>query len=729
MWGHKKVLTVLAVVTVAILHPELAHAADGDESETVKSMAELANLAIKFLNTLLWPLLIIIGDLLDVDMITGPGMEERLIAIWVEMRNLVNIAIALVLVVVAFYNVLGLGGGEGELAIKTALPKIVLGLILVNFTYVGGKVILDVANVGTTIAFSLPQIMQESTDSQFQVKDQLEEFGNEVCYPAVTKLDNGTPDDETDDCEVQSYYTKTNAPIQTKLFCELIEDGTEATTSTSTTCPADGTPKRDPGKDEYGGLREALDGYFEDINKNNIAIVMAVNMGSLGSLELFKEGAVENFSDLTVNSIFALVMYAVFAVSYIVLAAVLVVRLVVLWLALALSPVAVLTYVVPQIKEWLGGGGDFAQKVIKHLVAPIIIGLTLSLGFMLMDGWSVISKDSISVYSDSKVSEVISSEFLVSGIDDLPKLILAIASIVVVWMGVFAAANDTYAKGLTEKIEGFGGTVKDALFNAPLLMPMLPISVTGEDKEGMSPMALKTLLTGAVGQFASGNLLPSELDRLSKADSPLVQFALGNGGGERRDPQHNAMKLDEELKELQGETQIGSTKARELAGYLANTIMGSTTMKKEDQKAMSEALMALKTRTLPPSQRELQQIVNTYTAKGYDAKDFNTTTTNLDALKRLEVVRNDEGGKSEGSKTTDKAVEATAAKKAADEAKAAAVKAKEAAADAKKAADAATGDTTKAAAATKAEEDAKKAEEKAREAEAAAKKAEEAAKK
>ena len=656
MWNYKKLLTIFVVTfAVTFVHPELAHAAE--ESDTVKSMAELANLVVKFLNTLLWPLLIIIGDLLDVDMITGPGMEERLIAIWVEMRNLVNIAIALVLVVVAFYNVLGLGGGEGELAIKTALPKIVLGLILVNFTYVGGKVILDVANVGTTIAFALPQIMEQSSDSQFQVDDQLDSFKEAVCYPAVTKLNNGTKDDESDDCEYQSYYTKTNAPIQTKLFCELIETGTEATTTEApTTCSA--VEKRDPGKDEYGGIRESLESlYLKDLNKNNIAIVMAVNMGSLGSLELFKAGAVENFTDLTVNSIFALVMYAVFAVSYIVLAAVLVVRLVVLWLALALSPIAVLTYVVPQIKEWLGGGGDFAQKVIKHLVAPIIIGLTLSMGFMLMDGWSVISKDSISVYSDTKVSDVISSEFLVSGIDDLPKLILAIASVVVIWMGVFAAASDTYAAGITDKVKDFGGTVKDALFNAPMLMPMLPISVSGEDKEGMSPMALKTLLTGAVGQFASGNLLPSELKRLSEADSPLVQFALGNGG-ERENPMKAKTKVEEMLGELKDGDDISSTKARELAGYLASTIMGGT-MDKKDKDDMSKALIALKNNPTAPGREDLQRIINTYAEKKgedgkvYGAQGLNFNPSDLRELGTLQIKPTEESDKPKEEKPKD----------------------------------------------------------------------------
>ena len=119
---------------------------------------------------------------MDTDMILGPGMEERLKGIWIPVRDLVNIGFVLVLLVVAFYNVLGIGGGEGDLALKTALPKIVLGLVLVNFTFIGGKVILDFVNVATTAAFALPEM---AGDDGYDFKDVKEEFQQKVCYKNV----------------------------------------------------------------------------------------------------------------------------------------------------------------------------------------------------------------------------------------------------------------------------------------------------------------------------------------------------------------------------------------------------------------------------------------------------------------------------------------------------------------------------------------------------------------
>ncbi|QQR54737.1 hypothetical protein IPG41_06150 [Candidatus Peregrinibacteria bacterium] len=573
MWigRHKKVLLLTALGMVFIFQPEMAHAeppsvSSGDNSETVKAVAEMVNLFVRFLNTLLWPLLLIIGDLLDVDMITGPGMEERLLAIWVEMRNLVNIAIALLLVVVAFYNVLGLGGGEGELAIKTVLPKIVLGLILVNFTYVGGKVILDVANVGTTIAFALPQVMEQSNSSQFQIDSQIETFQQEVCYPKPTVADQGTPDDPSDDVVSQGFYSKDDAPIQTELFCEL--------------ATADSDVAGEPDTDQYGGIKESLRStYFSNLNKNNVAIIMAVNMGSLGSLELLKSSAVESFKDLTVNSLFAVVMYIIFAISYVVLAAVLVVRLIVLWLALALSPLAVLTYVVPQIKEWLGGGGDFTQKVIKHLVAPIIIGLTMSMGFLLMDGWSVVTRDSFNAYSDTQVTEVMSSQFLVSGIDDLPKLILAIASIAVVWMGVFAAANDTYAAGLTNFIKEKGEAVGGILMKAPLRLETIPFG-TKDDPQPVAPLSIMGLMDDKIREYQYGNTGKLATDR-SELEDILRQSGWSSlvPEGGSKDPLNSSRRLYDNA-QIANKGLISANEAKEMARDLANIVEQSGALKK-----------------------------------------------------------------------------------------------------------------------------------------------------
>ncbi|MBT5516997.1 hypothetical protein HOK22_03735, partial [Candidatus Peregrinibacteria bacterium] len=174
---NKKALLPVLLLTLIFVGPEIAYAAEpGIDQVTNETLGFMIATVIKTLNALLWPLLLIIGDLMDNDLIVGPEMEDRLLSIWVEIRNLVNIGFVLVLLVIAFYNALPFTESEGNLAIKTALPKLIIGLILVNFTYVGAKVVLDVANIGTTAAFALPEIVED-----FDFSEQKEEFTTEVC--------------------------------------------------------------------------------------------------------------------------------------------------------------------------------------------------------------------------------------------------------------------------------------------------------------------------------------------------------------------------------------------------------------------------------------------------------------------------------------------------------------------------------------------------------------------
>lgn len=496
----KKACLIVALVVAVLFVPHFAFAADPppapstDPDQIVKDLANFLAVMIRFLNSLLWPFLIILGDLMDVDMIIGPGMEGRMIDIYNQVRSLVNIAFVLVLIAVAFYNVLGLGGGEGELAIKTALPKVVLGLILVNFTLPIGRVLLDVTNVGTNIAFGLPNIVEG-----YDFAPELENFTNEVCFKGK---------DPTSTTGAMIQYSskeadKSSVPIQTQFLCaDTNED------------------------DKYDALNSIISTtYFSDLNKNNLGLIMAVNMGKIGSLGLLKEGTISSFEDLTVNMIFATLMFLVFATSYIVMGIVLLTRIVILWIALALSPIAVLAYVVPQVKEWAGGGGDFGKKVIKHLISPIIMGVTLSFGYLLMDAWNNTAGSSNALGSLA-VNNVISAQFLVSGIDDLPKLILAIASIVVVWTGTFAAASDTFAQGITDGIKGFGDQVKSFAMALPMSLPTVGLGVKGEASEGnVSPMALLLAAQSQMSNVSGGGMAMSQLQKLP-ADTKFLGLNL-----------------------------------------------------------------------------------------------------------------------------------------------------------------------------------------------------------
>lgn len=495
------IIAGIAAICSLTFDVDLVSAVDSSsetQEKTYQSLGFMVSLFLKGLNLFLWPFLVVLGDLMDNDLIIGPGMEETLLSIWVQVRNLVNIGFAVFLLVIAFYNVLPLSENEGNLAMKTALPKLVIGLILVNFTFLGGKIILDVANVGTMAAFALPEVVET-----FDFTEQREEFVEKVCYKEVPTEEDGE-ETNTDPVPWDTEQDGEDVPIYTQLFCAFDEDGKT-----------------------NGELNEAMETtYFEDLNSNNAGLVMAVNMGALESLSLLKDDAVNDFSDLVINSMFALIMYFVMACSYIVLGLVLLARIVVLWVALALSPLVVLFYVIPQLKESVGSNLDIVEKVTKHLLAPIIIGLTMTIGYMMVS-----SIGDFGSVGSLKASELVGAKFLASGIDDMEKFVIAIASVVIVWTGIFAAASGTYAEFATNAVKGFGEKVGGAIAKAPLYATTIPVGV-GKDggQEKVSPMAIFGLADAAMNNLQSQKRLRGELQQLSDR-SPIVRKLVGDLGG------------------------------------------------------------------------------------------------------------------------------------------------------------------------------------------------------
>jgi hypothetical protein len=487
---RKSLLLTVALVSVMLL-PSAAFAEPSVEKTAEQTVASLLAIFMRMLNTFLWPFLLLIGELMDNDMITGPGMEDRLKLIWSQVRDLVNIAFVIYLLVVAFYNVSGMGGGEGNLAMKTALPKLVLGLVMVNFTFLGGKLLLDLSSVATTAAFGLVQV----TESEgYTFEDTANSFAANVC---LKNKDGGNAD--------SNLYHDTEGstdkiPPQTRIFCKQV-DGIYT--------------------GELDELMEAS--YFQDLNVSNVALVMAVNMGALDSLQLLKEEGVLTFQDLVINSGFSVLMYVIFAISYIVLAIVLIARIVVLWAVMAFSPVAVLFYVIPELKEAAGGAGDASDKVMKHVLAPVIIGVTLSIGYIMITTMEQ-AGNSFEIFTNFKSGDIFNKEFLLAGVNDMEKFLVAIVSVVVVWTGVFAAAEGSVAQFATDWIKGFGENVGGFIAKAPLYLPVLP-TASGSGDKNMAPIALLQASQALMGSFRE-----TGFDSANPISEQVYKLTGGKGG-------------------------------------------------------------------------------------------------------------------------------------------------------------------------------------------------------
>lgn len=587
----RKGALLLLLGLIFIVHPNLANAAADPtvKENTLQSLSVLLYTVMDFLNKLLWPFLLVIGDLMDPQRILGPGMGDRLLSIWVQMRNLVNIAFVLVLLFVAFYNVLGFGGGEGEMAIKTALPKIVLGLILVNFTFVGGKIVLDLTNVATTAAFSLPEMLgKESFDFDTVAND----FERNVC---VRKINENDPNNKDYWVYWNETIDTTKVPIQTQLFCQPTTKGDPVTTASTTATPAPATTTTTTPQTatptvikqgDYTALDQTMKTkYFESLNANNVGIVMAVNMGALSGLGVLKPEGIESFEDITMSMMFSVLMYAIFAISYIVLGILLITRIVILWIALAVSPLAVLVYVVPQIKEWAGGGGDVMQKVIKQLISPIIVGASMSLGFLMISAWSENGNAGLS-FSGVSVDQVMSKEFLLRGTDDLPQFIIAVASVVIVWTGVFAAASGTYSEFATNAIKGLGEKVGGFLAKAPLYAPTLQVGTPGKD-EKVSIMAGLSTFNQVLNGLEYGTDMQDQMRTIASTFG--VDKYMGNLPTKRT----SADSLERLKNQVASGGDITREQFKEVASTLLDSVYSSKASDSEKERVRKEINQAL----------------------------------------------------------------------------------------------------------------------------------------
>ncbi|PJC37454.1 hypothetical protein CO046_00435 [Candidatus Peregrinibacteria bacterium CG_4_9_14_0_2_um_filter_53_11] len=432
-------VVVSALVLVLVLLPNLVFAqADPKFNELLNDMNTYFNFALRFVSAWLWPILLMIGSLLDNELIFGGVMGERLLGLWVEMRNLVNILFVLILLAIAVYNVLGLGedGGGLPLAFKTAIPKFVMALIVVNFSFIGIRVVLDFTNVITGAVFALPA-RSIDTPQKFQ------------------------KDLETQICALKS----AEVPLQS-MWC-----------------------------DKDSEFNERAKQFFSRLDRSNIAVVYAIKFGKAIQLKFIRNG-IQDISQLGFNIIFNAVIFVVYALSFIALFLVLLFRLVVMWIAVVLSPFLALTIVLPNLKSLAGEGGDIQSKFVQSLVTPITIGLVMSIGYIMLDAFAADSTIKGDILSSSSLTAV-DINALPTGIQDLQQLMVAIGSVAIVWVGVFSAASKTFAGTITEVIRERAVSFGKFVAKLPTYAQVIPVGTKGS----VSPAQVFATLSDIPAQF------------------------------------------------------------------------------------------------------------------------------------------------------------------------------------------------------------------------------------
>lgn len=479
----------------------------GQLDDRLRGIAAVIVTIQSLLNRLIWPILILIGSLLDNSILFGSGMEDRMRDIWIPVRNIVNLLFVVALVGVALYNVLGLGDENSTFSLKAILPKLFIGVIAVNFSFLLMKVFIDAINVLTVSIFALPDqvgegVAQVLTDEDTQIE-------RRVCSAiqgvSASDLAGKAPDQIKTEL-VDSSLRKAQFKAANNLGVTNLRGTDDALTienKIKEKAQNDGEDEAEAveaWKTEVANIQEGdicVGTNFTPVGRiflreygaQNAAMALALNMGQIVFYEDISPSNIkQDIENLVVSGLFSIILYLVYMVSFLVLFIVLLARLVILWISLVLSPILLLGFAVPTIREKIGLIGDINDKFVQNAIAPLGIALSMSIGWIMlksMQFYNATSTD-ISLLNSAQVG------FPIESLGTLQTIIVALATVVIVWMGVFAAASKTIAEKVTSTIktglESAGAWVATAPIKFAPIIPVYDPS-TGEWKKDAAPLA------------------------------------------------------------------------------------------------------------------------------------------------------------------------------------------------------------------------------------------------
>ncbi|KKQ67720.1 MAG: Filamentous hemagglutinin family outer membrane protein [Candidatus Peregrinibacteria bacterium GW2011_GWF2_38_29] len=436
--------------------------------ETVKLLLDIMkilSIILQLLARLLWPILFLCGALMENDIIFGGAMGERLHEVWIQIRNIANLLFVLMLVGTAIYNISGFA--SEKLQLKQMLPKIIMGLILVNFSYMISTVALDAISVGTTAMFGLPRAIGISMQDDTGVLKISDDVQNSLCT-AISSA--GKMESETLSGKANKAAEEISKSAQ-KAFC--VKD-----------------PK-DPNKLIAS---PTLQGFISDWAPHSATIIMAVEFMHMQDLQNAVMGSNLTLSSLTINMLFSIVMFFIYGMAFVILFIVLLMRAITVWLAIVLSPLLVVVYVVPEITEKAGGNmKEVVTKAISITTAPMVIGFVLSIGYIMMTSLGATGQVGEGVQFQTLLQDTLTWNTNISGLANFQEIMIAIGTVGFIWAGIKAATDKTVAKGATDTIMKGVSSAGSWLGKAAVMYPSI-IPVPGGSHEGKESMGtlLKT---------------------------------------------------------------------------------------------------------------------------------------------------------------------------------------------------------------------------------------------
>lgn len=431
-WGLALLTAFVAVLewhTGGVLGIPAAHAEDLTGS-IITYGSIVVGMLITGLNVLMWVLFWLLGLVTNPDLIFTDGIVSTLFMLWQLFRNIVNVAFAVLLIIGAILTIITANTDR----VKGVLPKFVMAVILVNFSWFIPRVIYDVSQVVAYSVYQLPTWVDASDCVVIEVAPGGGVVGKKCKVVNDIKFFENT-DKVTDK---QDDWDCTLKP----LVCVQLKDYDDNTVLN----------RRSQETVIFNGL------IVNFARLKNLAAV--VDGGRIAG------GQPTPISALLlwfVKIIVVLVIHIALFFPLLALIAAFFIRIPVLWLTMAFMPFVVLGFVVDQIKSETD---QISDAFIKAAFLPAIVGIPFAIGFILINVSSKIAMPDIPGVN-VKIP-------LFDGLDNFWQIFWLAMSLGILWKGVFMALErgPAVVNHFTAGIKSVGEAAGSVALKAPLSVPL-----------------------------------------------------------------------------------------------------------------------------------------------------------------------------------------------------------------------------------------------------------------
>jgi hypothetical protein len=440
------------------------------QQDFINAVSSAVALLTQFLNMLMWILFWLLDLLLDPKFIfdiddeaQGKGILVMLHSIWQLTRDLMNLIFAILLVVGAVYMIIT----TKKEFLKENLPKFIMAVILVNFSWFVPRAIYDLSQITAYTVFQLPALLNVQCDIPLPP--------GQAGPPEPCKILTGI-----------ALFEETRFVADTGVFNNP------------------GNPN-DPRKG--GGwecpLKPIVCIQLRNFDAPNVALHsqiingLVLNFARLRHLatvtaEVAAQAPAPDDDQITASIIFLMKMLLIVVIHIalffplVALVIVFLLRVPILWLTMAFMPVALLGLLLGDKLGQFNPVEKIWKRFLSAAFLPAMVAVPFAIGF-------IMTHQGLGVKPPLGLEQFGTGLPLFVGIRDFWQFVWMFLAIFVMWTGVFTVLKQSeIATSATETIKASGEAMGKFALQAPLALPFLP--VPGKPGEKMAPLqALKAL--------------------------------------------------------------------------------------------------------------------------------------------------------------------------------------------------------------------------------------------